>query len=237
MPPAETAVVAARGLTKRFGAATVLRGVDLTIGARQVCLVLGENGSGKTTLLRLMAGLLRPTAGSLHLQGVPFKTSDVALRHRIGFLSHRSHLYDELSLRENLQFAARLYGLRGPDAVSQALALAQLEEKSGERVGRLSRGMQQRAALARAFIHRPALLLLDEPFTALDRSSADRIRQWIAERAQEKCAITIVTHQPEAIWDLATHVGVLANGQWAILEARPASVEDFQARYREAIRV
>jgi ABC-type multidrug transport system ATPase subunit len=97
--------------------------------------------------------------------------------------------------------------------------------------------MQQRAALARAFLHRPDILLLDEPFTALDSGSADRVRQWIGDRAADRCAIVIVTHQPEGIWELATRVGVLAAGRWAILEDRPADLESFMARYREAIRV
>jgi ABC-type multidrug transport system ATPase subunit len=145
-------------------------------------------------------------------------------------------MYDELSLRENLEFAARLYGLPRPaEAVAESLTLARLEQKADERLGRLSRGMQQRAALARAFLHRPEILLLDEPFTALDAPSADRIRQWIQDRAAGQCAMAIVTHQPETVWELATHVGVLAQGRWVILESREDSLARFQQRYREAI--
>ena len=204
----------------------------------EVIVVCGENGSGKSTLLRLLAGLARPTAGEIRLQGQPFRSSDVAARRLLGFLSHRSHMYDELSLRENLHFAARLFGLTGErDAVNRALELARLEEKAGERLGGLSRGMQQRAALARAFLHQPRLLLLDEPFTALDSGSADRIRQWLQDRAAERCAIVMVTHQPESVWDLATGVGVLAGGKWAIRETRPADLAGFQSRYRAAVRV
>jgi heme ABC exporter ATP-binding subunit CcmA len=238
MPPAEPAILEARGLVKRFGASPVLRGVDLAVARGQVLVILGENGSGKTTLLRIMAGLARPTTGEMFLEGKPFHSSDVAARRRLGFLSHRSHMYDELSLRENLHFAARLFGLKDePAVVSRAIELARLEEKSNERIGRLSRGMQQRAALARAFLHRPEILLLDEPFTALDTASADRVRQWIGDRVAEHCAVVIVTHQPESIWDLATRVGVLAGGRWALLENRPADLGGFLTRYREAIRV
>jgi ABC-type multidrug transport system ATPase subunit len=147
-------------------------------------------------------------------------------------------MYDELSLRENLRFAARLFGLKAErEVVNRALELARLEEKGDERLGGLSRGMQQRAALARAFLHQPRILLLDEPFTALDSASADRIRQWLQDRAAERCAIVIVTHQPESVWDLATGVGVLAGGKWAILESRPADLSGFQSRYRAAVRV
>lgn len=237
MPPAD-AVLRAEGLVKRFGVSPVLRGIDLALAPGHILVILGENGSGKTTLLRILAGLSRPTNGQLFLEGRAFRSSDVSARRSIGFLSHRSHMYDEMSLRENLRFAARLYGLpTGDAAVGRAIELARLEEKADERVGRLSRGMQQRAALARAFLHQPRILLLDEPFTALDVASADRVRQWIGERAGEGCAIAVVTHQPESIWDLASEVGVLAAGRWAILEDRPADVAGFQARYRDAIRV
>lgn len=238
MPPAEPAILHARGLVKRFGASTVLRGVDFSVAPGQVIVVLGENGSGKSTLLRLLAGLARPTAGEIQLEGKPFRSSDVAARRTLGFLSHQSHMYDELSLRENLHFAARLSGLGSDrEVVSRAIALARLEDKADERIGRLSRGMQQRAALARAFLHQPRILLLDEPFTALDSASADRIRQWLQDRAAERCAIVVVTHQPESVWDLATGVGVLAHGAWAILEKRPADLPAFQSRYRTAVRV
>lgn len=146
-------------------------------------------------------------------------------------------MYDELSLRENFHFAARLYGLEDErSVVGRAIELARLEDRADERFGRLSRGMQQRAALARAFLHQPQILLLDEPFTALDTPSADRIREWITDRTRERCGIVIVTHQPESVWDLATGVGVLAGGRWAILEDR-SDLAGFQARYREAIRV
>ena len=238
MPPAEPAILEARELAKRFGASPVLRGLDLSIAPGQILLVLGENGSGKTTLLRILAGLLRPTSGHVSLDGTPFQASDVRSRHLVGFLSHRSHLYDELSVRENLVFAARLFGLENPEEIAgRAIAGASLEDKGDERVGRLSRGMQQRAALARASIHAPRVLLLDEPFTALDSPSADRVRHWIAERSAEGGAIVIVTHQPGTMWDLATHVGVLAGGRWAILEPKPGALDPFQLRYREAIRV
>lgn len=238
MPPAEPAILQAHGLVKRFGASTVLRGVDFSVAPGEVVVVCGENGSGKSTLLRLLAGLSRPTAGEIQLEGKPFRSSDVAARRVLGFLSHRSHMYDELSLRENLHFAARLFGMKEErEAVHHALELARLEEKADDRLGGLSRGMQQRAALARAFLHRPRMLLLDEPFTALDSASADRIRQWLGDRAAEQCAIVMVTHQPENVWDLATSVGVLAAGKWAIRENRPADLSGFQSRYRAAVRV
>lgn len=237
MPSAEP-LLAARGLGRRFGPSTVLRGLELSLEPGQVLLVLGENGSGKSTLLRLLAGLLRPTAGAVLLHGQPIRSTDAGFRRHLGLLSHKSHMYDDLTLRENLVFAARMHGLADPGQASTvAIRGAGLEERSESRLGSLSRGMLQRAAIARAFIHRPGILLLDEPFTALDAASADRVRRWIAERASDGCGIALVTHQPAEIWELVTHVGVLAAGRWAILEPRPVSLESFLPRYREAIRV
>jgi heme ABC exporter ATP-binding subunit CcmA len=236
--PSPEPLLAARGLGRRFGPSTVLRSVDLALAPGQVMLILGENGSGKTTLLRLLAGLLRPTHGTIQLSGKPFNSSDPAARRGLGLLSHQSLMYDELTLQENLVFAARLYGLKEPrQVVAAAMQGVGLAERGESRLGSLSRGMLQRAAIARAFIHRPPILLLDEPFTALDAASADRVREWLSGRAREGCGILLVTHQPAEVWNLATDVGVLAGGSWAILESRPATLEGFLPRYRDAIRV
>lgn len=236
-PPAEPRL-GARDLGRRFGPTTVLRSVDLSLAPGQLLLILGENGSGKTTLLRLLAGLLRPSQGEVLLGGTPLRSTDPSTRRHLGLLSHASHMYDELTLLENLVFAARLHGLSGSRAAAQqAMADVGLEERSGSRVGSLSRGMVQRAAIARAFIHRPDVLLMDEPFTALDAPSAERIRGWLGDRVRGGAAAALATHQPAEVWGLVTHVGVLAQGRWAILEARPDSLESFLPRYREAIRV
>lgn len=238
MPPAEAAVLEAHGLERRFGPSAILRGLDLVVHPGEILLVLGENGSGKTTLLRLLAGLLRPSRGHVVLGGRRLDPASVHLRRGIGLLSHQSHMYDELSLRENLEFAGRLYGL--PDsaaAADRAIQGAGLAERADDRLGRLSRGMLQRASIARAFLHEPQVMLLDEPFTALDAPSAERVRLWLTQRATAQVAIMLVTHQPAQVWDLATHVGIIAGGRWAVLESRPTDFEGFERRYREAIRV
>lgn len=238
MPLAEPAVLEAHGLERRFGPSAVLRGLDFSLHPGEILLVLGENGSGKSTLLRLLAGLLRPSRGHIALDGQRINPAQVSFRRKVGLLSHQCHMYDELTLRENLEFAGRLYGLADPGAVAtRAIAEAGLEDRADDRLGRLSRGMLQRAAIARAFIHAPPIMLFDEPFTALDAPSADRVRHWLSRRAKGRDAIILVTHQPAEVWDLATHVGVITAGRWALLEPRPAGFEGFDKRYREAIRV
>ena len=237
MPP-EPAILEVQGLGKRFGPSAVLRSLDFALRRGEILLVLGENGSGKSTLLRILAGLLRPSSGTVRLNGQPLHSSDPGSRRFVGLLSHASHMYHELTLRENLVFVARLYGVNDPAAAAAlAIVTAGLESRADEPVGRLSRGMVQRGAIARAFLHSPELMLVDEPFTALDAPSAGRIREWLADRARDRRAIVLVTHQPAEVWDLATHVGVLARGAWAILEPRPPELSGFLGRYHEAIRV
>lgn len=237
MRPAEAPLVEARGLTRRYGAVRALRGVDLTLNRGEVLLVLGPNGAGKSTLLRTLAGLLRPEAGSIAVLGRALTRDDPDARRPIGLLSHQSLLYDELTLQENLVLTGRLYGVRDPAGrARQALAEQGLEERADSRPRHLSRGMLQRAAIARALLHDPALLLLDEPFTGLDAVAADRLRTLLRTHATPERALVVVTHHAAEAWDLATRVGVLVNGQWALEGERPDDIVAFQARYQELVR-
>ncbi len=232
MPSAESPVVEARGLTRRYGPVRALQGVDLTLSAGEVLLVLGPNGAGKSTLLRTLAGLLRPTAGSVTIAGRRLTGDDPDARRPIGLLSHQSLLYDELTLLENLVLAARLYDL--PDAAVRGIAALEaqgLADRRHDRPRSLSRGMQQRAAIARALLHDPRLLLLDEPFTGLDAIAGERFRDLLRAHATADRALVIVTHHASEAWELATRIGVLVAGRWALEEPRPARMDDFHRRY------
>jgi heme exporter protein A len=171
---ADTPLVQATSLERRFGALRALRGVSLSVFPGECHLVVGPNGAGKSTLLRLLAGLARPSAGSIHLEGRAL-TADPALRRSIGLLSHQSHLYDDLSALENLAFAARLHRIAGdPTGIARRrLAALGLTERLDEPIRRLSRGTVQRLAIARALLHGPRVLLLDEPFSGLDAPARD----------------------------------------------------------------
>ena len=209
----------------------------LRLGAGDCRLVLGPNGAGKSTLLRVLAGLLRPHSGTVRIEGRPLGADDPAIRGRIGFVSHQTFLYDDLTLSENLIFAARLQGVADSRAAAaRALDAADLADRARDRPRDLSRGMQQRAAIARALVHDPSVLLLDEPFTGLDTVSADRLRdRLLAERAAGR-AIVIVSHQPAEVWEVATEIGVLERGHWVFEGPRPADLAAFATRLAEVAR-
>jgi heme exporter protein A len=216
-------VLAARGLTRRFGPLPALDGVDLDVPAGQSVLLLGPNGAGKSTLLRLCATVLRPSAGSLRLFGEDAGGADRhRLRRRVGFLSHRTFLHHHLTGRENLLFYARLYALPDPaGAADAALRLAGLAGRGDDAAGGYSRGMQQRLAIARALLHDPALILLDEPFTGLDRDAADRLEERLrAERTRGRTFL-LASHDLAGGLRLADRVVILRDGRVAL--DRPAA--------------
>jgi heme exporter protein A len=227
-------LLVARGLCRSFGRVRVLHNVDLTLAPGEALAVAGPNGAGKSTLLRLLAGLMRPTAGDVRLLGRALGGDAADARRAVGLLSHQSLLYDDLTLAENLTFAARLYGLPHPvEAARAALAAAGLGARAGESPRRLSRGLLQRAAIARALLHGPRVLLLDEPFTALDAASADRLRDVLRARRAEGLGMVIVTHHLAEVWDVATRVAVMVDGRWVCDEPTAGPLDQFLPRYRE----
>jgi heme exporter protein A len=229
-------LLAARGLRRSFGRVRVLHDVSLSLAAGEVLAVAGPNGAGKSTLLRVLAGLMRPTAGEVRVLGRLLTADTPGTRRAIGLLSHHSLLYDDLTLLENLTFAARLYDLADPGAAAhQALEGAGLGSRAGDSPRKLSRGLLQRAAIARTLLHQPRLLLLDEPFTALDAASADRLRTALAARCEEGLGLVIVTHHLGEVWELATRVALLVEGRWVCDEPRAGPLTAFLARHREWI--
>jgi heme exporter protein A len=223
-------------LVRAFGALQVLRGVDLEVRAGEMLAVAGANGAGKTTLLRLLAGLMRPNAGEVRVRGRRLSRGDPEPRRSIGLLSHQTFLYDDLTPAENLQFTARLYRLADPAAAARAaLEEVGLAGRADTPVRHLSRGLLQRAAIARALLHQPDILLLDEPFTGLDAPAADRFRGLLAAQLARGRALVLVSHHLAEAWELATRVAVLARGRWALESTRPADLAAFHARYAELV--
>jgi heme exporter protein A len=188
-------VIAARGLGRRFGDKRVLRGVDLDVDDGAFAVVTGPNGSGKTTLLRLVAGLALPSEGELQV--------DVTREH-IGFLAHEPLVYRELTALENLELYGRLYHVpERRERIGMLLERFGLWDARHERVAAYSRGMTQRLALCRALLHDPQLLILDEPYTALDAQGAELLDAQLAELRGERTFL-VSTHDPQRVRRLAT---------------------------------
>jgi heme exporter protein A len=205
--------VAVAGLRRDFGERAVLDGVGFELAAGETLVVLGPNGSGKTTLLRILATLLRPTAGEVRVLGARLPGEAWKARGRIGLLGHEPLLYRDLSGRENLRFHARLHGLRGEPAEARIAALLSavgMERRAEQRVAELSAGMRQRVAICRCVLHEPELLLLDEPESNLDAEGRELARELIGPAPGR--SRVLVTHDPDRALPDADRVLELGEG-------------------------
>lgn len=206
-------VLEAQEVTRVYGRRRALDGVSLSLAAGNCLALFGPNGAGKTTLLRILAGLLRPTRGTVLLGGLPTR-GDASARAQVGLLSHQSMLYDALTVRENVLFTARLYGVRDPLAATNAsLERLGMSERAEQPVRALSRGLQQRVSIARAVVHGPRVLLLDEPYTGLDEAGAGALTELLSELRSQGSTLVLVTHNLSQGLALATHAAVMRAGK------------------------
>ncbi len=232
-------ILRARKITKAFGNFTVLKGIDLDLRQGEFITLLGPNGAGKTTLLRILATLARPTSGTIEIAGIPLKEAKASIRGLLGVISHQTYLYEDLTARENLMFYGKLYDV--PDLAGRVAEMLQkvgLERRANDRVRTFSRGMQQRLSIARAILHNPPVLLLDEPDTGLDRQAAEMLQEVIKELATggEPRSVIMTTHNLERGLAMANRVIVLGSGR--IVRESPAnllSAENLQGWYYEAL--
>jgi heme ABC exporter ATP-binding subunit CcmA len=223
-------MLSAEGLRHAFGRVVALDDVTFRLGPGQTLAIFGPNGAGKTTLLKVLAGLIRPQAGAARVAGG---------RRAIGWIGHHSHLYDQLTVRENLLFWGALYGLtpvqRGArvGAVLERLGIA---DRADQLVASLSRGLGQRVAIARALIHDPQVLLLDEPFTGLDLAATTELRELLAELRGAGRVLVLATHNVDEGVELATDVAFQRHGRFVYFAPRgaagPAAIA---AAYRQAV--
>ena len=215
------AAIAARGVSKFYGDFAAVRKVDLEVAPGEILALLGRNGAGKTTLLEMLAGLSRPTSGQIRVLG----EGDV--RRRVGVVGHGLWLYEDLTPVENLEFFGKLYGVADIDRkIDEWLERTDLAKFRSARVREFSRGMRQRLAIARAFLHDPEALLLDEPWTALDDRAIRFLSGLITEARAKGRTIVVCSHQLREALEIATELAVLERGR---LVFRGANREAFRA--------
>ncbi|HEY65764.1 MAG TPA: heme ABC exporter ATP-binding protein CcmA [Caldilineae bacterium] len=207
-------MIEVRGLVKAFGRKVALRDIDLTVPAGQTLALFGPNGAGKTTLIRILAMLSKATAGTVRIGGVETTQASADLRRYIGVVSHAPLVYDSLTGEENLRFFARMYDLvDARERVREVLEQVGLFHRRHDPVRTYSRGMVQRLAIARAILHDPPILLLDEPDTGLDQQAAEMLHRLIRQLGGERRTVLLTTHNLERGWEWADRVALLVNGR------------------------
>jgi len=234
----DTPLLETTGLKKSFGLKTVLRGIDLAVCSGESVALMGANGAGKTTLLRILACLTSPSSGSARIDGWDSGRDAQRVRRLVGFVAHQPYLYDELTAEENLLFFGKMYAVK--DARERAAQLLQrvgLEKRARERVGVLSRGQAQRLSLARALLHAPRVLLLDEPDAGLDEEGYELVEAVLAEHSAGGGAVLFTTHQLERALKLADSLVMLGKGR-IVLQEKTAGLELERMRqeYQEVVR-
>jgi heme exporter protein A len=232
----DSAAVRAVGLSKAFGHRPAVRGVDLTLADGECLALFGPNGAGKTTLLRLIAGLLKPSEGSVRVRNVDMR-QDAPARAAVGLVSHQTMLYPPLTARENVEFAAELCGVDYPRiAADNALQAFRVADTADIPVRKLSRGQQQRVSIARALVHGPAVVLLDEPYSGLDEAGAAALTNALGDLRKRGAAMVLVTHNLAEGLQLASRAAVMLDGRFAREETRPSAgfdVARFSSEYRK----
>lgn len=216
LPPSSDlpAAISIRGFSKRYGSVTAVRSLDLEVPAGEILGLVGPNGAGKTTTLRALAGIIRPTAGSLSIAGHDLATAPVKAKAELAFIPDEPQLFDYLTVEEHLRFTARLYGVPNAEpAIPELLREMELGDKMGVLPGELSRGMKQKLSVASALLHNPKVLILDEPLTGLDPVGIRRMKDTIRARADRGTAVILSSHLLNLVEELCHRVLLMRRGE------------------------
>jgi heme exporter protein A len=235
----EAPAIEVRKLAKSFGHQVALRGVDLQVAEGEFLTLFGPNGAGKTTLIRIVASLTRPTGGTARVRGEDLDGAATSLRRHIGLISHNPLLYGDLTPDENLIFFSRMYDL--PDAAARidtVLEQVGLTARRRDPVRTFSRGMVQRLTIARAILHDPAIMLLDEPYTGLDLQAADMLRSVLQDLAASNRTVILTTHNLEQGLEMCDRAAILNRGRVAWEGSRAGvDLDSIKEIYREVTRL
>lgn len=229
-------IIEVKNLVKKFGFKPVLRNIDFELEKGGFLTLFGPNGAGKTTLIRILCSLIRPTSGSVKVAGYDGREREQLCKN-IGVISHQTFLYPNLTAYENLKFYGMMYGLTGlPDRIEELLKLVRLSKVAKAQVQTFSRGMQQRLSVARAIIHDPAILFLDEPFTGLDQRSGEDFKAMLETFKSQGKTILMTSHDPESSLKLCTRAMVLKSGRVVFNDyVDPGGMpEEFEKAYYES---
>jgi ABC-2 type transport system ATP-binding protein len=208
-------VIKLTNVTKRYGSFTAVNGVDLEVPKGELFGFLGPNGAGKTTTLRMIAGILRPTSGSIQIGGIDLIKNPIVAKNRLGFVPDRPFIYEKLTGSEFLRFVAGLYDQQGPKVEHRArelLALFDLEDKRDELVGSYSHGMRQKLIISSAFVHRPEVIVVDEPMVGLDPKAARIIKDLFREYTRRGNTVMMSTHTLEVAEGMCDRVAIMQGG-------------------------
>jgi len=209
-----TAIIKTTGLTKKYGDQTAVDNLNMTVKQGQIYGFLGQNGAGKTTTIRMLLGLIRPTHGSIEIFGEHLYAKQREILRRVGSIVEFSGFYENLTARENLLINASLMGVHSKNAIEEALEIVGLQDEPSKMVGKFSLGMKQRLGIARAILHHPELLILDEPTNGLDPIGIKEIRNLIKALAEErKITILVSSHILSEVEQLADHIGIIHLGK------------------------
>ncbi len=226
-------------ITKNFGSMTVLDNVNFSVRGGEFLTIVGPNGAGKTTLIKIMATLVNATGGTVEIGGFNVKKSPEKVRGIIGVISHNIYLYNELTAGENLKFFGKMYAIPEIDRrVDEVLGDTGLADRKHDRVGTFSRGMKQRLSIARAILHKPSVLLLDEPYTGLDQQASASLESVLNSLTGSGITTIMISHDLKRGLALADQVMIMASG--TVMYHAPASdvadVAEFQALYERCTR-
>jgi ABC-2 type transport system ATP-binding protein len=207
-------MIEANGLTKRYGSFTAVSDLSLQVRPGEVLGLVGPNGAGKTSTLRCLAGIIPATAGAIRVAGHVLADDPVAAKRALAFFPDEPRLFDYLTVRQHLNFVARIYGVRDHEAIAQPLLEEfEIADKADQLPGELSRGMKQKLAIACGLLHQPRVLFFDEPLTGLDPLGIRRMKDSIVKRARDGAAIVLSSHLLHLLEEVCTHVLILKQGR------------------------